>query len=131
MLPAMGKGQVEIDIDRPADQVWAVVADFGGLASWFPGMESCTLEGDVRTIKMMGMQIAEQLKGKDDTARQLSYSIVSGVPVDHHLVTITVNPAGETSHVTWAYEIEPEAMTDLIADTYKGAVEALKKRCET
>ncbi len=127
----MGKGQVEIDVDRPADQVWAVVADFGGLAAWMPGIESCTLEGDTRKLSTMGLQLAEQLKGKDDDARRLSYSVVEGAPLEHHLVTITVTPDGDNSHVTWEYEVEPDPMTELIGGTYKSAIEALKKHCES
>ena len=128
----MGKGQIEIDVDRPADQVWALVADFGGLDKWMPGVESCTVDGDVRNLAMMGLQVAEQLKGKDDDARQLSYSIVSGVPgVEQHLATITVNPTGDTSHVTWEFEVEPDSMTDLMRGAYEGGLAAIKQQCES
>ncbi len=30
------------------DEVWELVGDFGGLAEWMPGMESCEVEDDVR-----------------------------------------------------------------------------------
>ena len=50
----MGKARAEIDIDRPADDVWAVVGDFGGIAGWMPGIESCKVDGDDRVIEDNG-----------------------------------------------------------------------------
>ena len=106
----MARGISEIDIARSADDVWAVAGDFGGLASWMPGIERCTVEGDVRTVDMSGMKIGERLVRRDDATREIVYSIASGpAPVDHHEATITVIPAGDGSHVTWAVDVEPDA----------------------
>src|SRR5438105_1523960 len=54
MLPAMGKGQHELAINRSADDVWKVVSDFGGLAAWMPGIESCELEVGFRLADVVG-----------------------------------------------------------------------------
>ena len=126
----MAKGELDIEISQPADKVWAVVADFGGLDTWAPGVESCALEGDTRKLKMMGMEISEQLLSKDDAARSLSYSVVAGVPLDKHRVTITVHPAGDGSRVTWAYEVEPDSMGEMMQGAYQRTIEALKAHCE-
>ena len=126
----MGTATSEIDIDRSADDVWAIVRDFGGIAAWSPGLDSCTVDGDERTVKMFGMEILERLVSSDDTARQLVYSVIGGVPVTHHEATITVTPAGAGSHVTWVAKVEPDEMTDLMKRSYDGAVAALKKHAE-
>ena len=55
----MGEARAEITIDRPADDVWAVVGNFGDLL-WMPGIESCELEGDDRILGMFGMRIVER-----------------------------------------------------------------------
>jgi carbon monoxide dehydrogenase subunit G len=123
----VASGISEIDIARSADDVWAVAGDFGGLASWMPGIESCTVEGDVRTIDMSGMKIGERLVRRDDATREIVYSIASGpAPVDHHEATITVTPAGDGSHVTWAVDVEPDAMLDLFTGIYQQSLDALK-----
>ena len=90
----MGKARAEIDIDRPADDVWAVVGDFGGIAGWMPGIESCEVDGDDRIIKIMGMEVTERLERRDEDAREIVYAIVGGVPVANHKATITVVPDG-------------------------------------
>jgi carbon monoxide dehydrogenase subunit G len=131
MLPGMGQGQHELGVDRPADEVWAVVSDFGGLDAWMPGIESCELEGDTRKLSAMGMEITEQLRTKDDATRTLAYSVVGLPGLESHLATITVHPDGDTSRVTWAFEAEPDSMSNFMDGTYKSGIEALKKHCET
>ena len=127
----MASGISEIDIARSADDVWKVVGDFGGLASWMPGIETCTVEGDLRTISMSGMEIGERLVRRDDAERVLVYSIASGpAPVDHHEATITVTPAGSGSHVTWAVDVEPETMLPLFTQIYQQSLDALKQHVE-
>jgi carbon monoxide dehydrogenase subunit G len=127
----MASGTNEIDIARSADDVWKVAGDFGGLASWMPGIETCTVDGDIRTIEMSGMQIGERLVRRDDSGRVLVYAIASGpAPVDHHEATITVVPKGEGSHVTYTVDVEPEAMLPLFQDIYMKSLEALKAHVE-
>src|SRR5437868_3609951 len=101
----MVKGEIQINIAAPPDAVWAVLADFGGLDAWMPGIETCTLEGDTRTIAMNGMEIQEQLKLSDPATRTLSYSVIAGAPMDHHLSTISIAPDGDASKATWLYEV--------------------------
>ena len=121
----------ETDIARSADDVWKLTGDFGGLADWMPGIEKCTVEGDVRTIDMNGMQIGEQLVSRDDATRTIVYSIVSGpVPFELHKATIAVTPAGSGSHVTWAVDVEPDAMLDLFTQIYQQSLDALKANLE-
>ena len=59
----MADGKAEVKIARNPDEVWELVGDFGGLAEWMPGIESCELDGDVRIIQTMGIEIHEQLHG--------------------------------------------------------------------
>jgi carbon monoxide dehydrogenase subunit G len=127
----VAKGISETDIARSADDVWAVAGDFGGLAGWMPGIEKCTVAGDVRTVEMSGMAIGERLVRRDDVERVLVYSIASGpAPVDHHEATITVTPVGDGAHVTWAVDVEPATMLDLFTGIYQQSLDALKAHVE-
>jgi carbon monoxide dehydrogenase subunit G len=126
----MGKGQAAIDIDKPADEVWALVGDFGGIGGWMPGIESCRVEGDDRILDTMGMTITETLRARDDAARAITYSVVAGAPVETHEATITVTEAGAGSHVTWDVEATPDEMAEVMATVYQGALDALKAHAE-
>ncbi|MBL8776563.1 MAG: SRPBCC family protein [Acidimicrobiales bacterium] len=126
----MDSETAEIEIDASPSETWAVVGDFGGLI-WMPGIDECTVDGDVRTISMMGMEIKEQLKGRDEDARSIAYAIVDGpVPLDSHLATITVHDGADGgSRVTWQVDVEPEGAA-MFKDIYQGALGALKDKLE-
>src|SRR3546814_15296642 len=61
----MADGKFEVHIDRTPDDVWAAIGDFGGIASWMHGIDSCTVEDDVRTLQTMGLELQEKLMGED------------------------------------------------------------------
>lgn len=127
----MADGKVEVHIERAPEDVWALIADFGGLATWMPGVESCELDGDVRTLQTMGMEIKERLVSQDDDARTQSYSIVEGpMPVEHHLATLSVEPDGDGSRFTWAYEVRPDALAEVFGGVYQGSAQAVKEHLE-
>lgn len=129
----MGSATNEIDIDRPAADVWAVVRDFGGLAAWMPGVDACRVEGDDRILEMMGMELTETLLRLDDDSRTLVYGISkSPMPIEHHEATIAVAAIDDgTSHVTYSVDVAPDSMTDVMSNAYAGALQALKTRLES
>jgi carbon monoxide dehydrogenase subunit G len=115
-------------MSAPADEVWGLLGDFGGIADVMPGIESCRLDGDDRIITVMGMEVTERLERRDDDGRVLVYRIVGGVPVENHKATITVTPAGSGCHVTWDVEVEPEDMVGLLQGMYAQSLQAVKER---
>jgi carbon monoxide dehydrogenase subunit G len=97
----MGEARAEITIDRPADEVWAKLGNFGDL-TWMPGIETCELAGDDRILGMFGMRIVERQLARDDENRTYTYGIVEGdMKPEVHRATVTVMPAGSGSFVTW------------------------------
>jgi carbon monoxide dehydrogenase subunit G len=122
----MAEGAVDVSVGATPDAVWAKVGDFGGIADFFPGIDSFRLEGDDRVIGMFGMEIRERLLARDDATRTLTYSVVDGVPIESHSATITVQAEGDGSKVTWAYAVEPAEMAPIFGDTYKAALAAVE-----
>ena len=109
----MADGKAEVSIDRSPYEVWKLVREFGGLDEWMPGVESCTVDGDVRT-------------------RRISYSVVESPMgnLESHLATIAVDPEGSGSHVTWSVAVVPDDLLALFVPIYEGSVAALKKQIE-
>jgi mxaD protein len=122
----MAEGSVNVSVGAPADEVWKTVGDFGGIGEFFPGIESFRLEGDDRVIGMFGMEIRERLISRDDAARTLTYSVIEGVPIDSHTATISVEPEGDGSRVTWSYAVTPDEMAPIFGDTYQSALNELQ-----
>jgi len=127
----MKTGQADIDIKATPEDVWAVIGEFGGMHEWMPGIDSCEVVGDDRLIGAGGMVITEHLVARDEARRQITYSVVAGVPIEHHQATITVTPAGDVTHVTWVVETIPDEMNELMVNAYGRALDALKAKVES
>ncbi|HXA31077.1 MAG TPA: SRPBCC family protein [Acidimicrobiales bacterium] len=126
----MASAQAAIDIKKSPDEVWAVIGDFGGIADWMPGIESCRVEGENRILAMTGMEITERLVSTSDDAHTQTYCIVDGVPVESHSATITVSADGDGSKVTWDVEARPDDMAGLMQGMYQQTLDALKAKLE-
>jgi carbon monoxide dehydrogenase subunit G len=129
----MASGKAEISIDRSPDDVWKLLREFGGLAEWMPGVDSCSVDGDIRTLGMMGMEVKEQLRGLDDENRTISYSLIEApIPnLQSHLCTIAVDPEGDGSHVTWTVDVAPDELLAIFLPIYEGSIGEIKKKVES
>ena len=110
-----------------------LVDDFGEMKKIMgDAVESCTLEGDVRTLAMMGIEIKEQLRSCDDGARRITYSVIES-PMDNlksHTATIAVDPEGGGTHVTWSVAVDPDELLGLFVPVYEGSLAEMKKQLE-
>src|SRR5262245_49852596 len=111
----MADGTVEISVAASPDAAWKLIGDFGGLGDWMPGIDSCELEGDVRTLQMMGMVIKEQLREHDDNDRRIAYGIIESPMgnLEQHHATIWIEPEGEGSKISWSVDVKPDEMLPL------------------
>lgn len=124
----MAEGRAEVEVGAGPDEVWAVAGDFAGIGEYLPGIDSFRTEGDDRVIGMFGMEIRERLVARDGDARTFTYSVVDGVPVTRHQATVSVAPSPGGARVVWAFDVEPDEMAPIFADTYQKALEALAAR---
>ena len=129
----MAKAVAEATIDRAPNDVWNVVRDFGGLANYMPGVDSCTVEGDVRTVGTMGIEVKEQLCELDDDTRRISYSVIESPMTNmvSHLATIGVDADGAGTHLTWTVDVEPDELLPFFQGVYEQSVVALKEKLES
>ncbi len=129
----MADGKAEISIDRSPDDVWKLVREFGGLEQWMPGVDSCVVDGDVRMIGMMGIEVKEQLRERDDAGRRFSYSLIESPMgnLESHLATIAVAPEGAGSHLSWTVAVTPDELLGLFLPIYEGSVVEIKKKLES
>ena len=104
--------------------IWEIISDLSR-SDWVPGVESISLEDNVRTFKMKGMGgLVEKILKCDHEALELEYSAVETLaPINHHLAKINLltNDKGFTDF-TWTTEIDPEEFADAI---HQGMVSSL------
>ena len=124
----MAEGAVDVHVNASPGEVWGLVNDFGGLADWMPGIDSCRVEGEDRVVSAGGNEVRERLVSSDDATMSLTYAIVGGMPIDGHQATVSVAPEGDGSKVTWTVEVTPDERLPMFTGIYQGALQALAAR---
>jgi hypothetical protein len=106
--------------------IWNIISDLSR-SDWVPGVESITLEDNVRTFKMKGMgRLVEKIVKCDHDALELQYSAIETLaPINHHLAKIKlVSNENESTDFIWTTEIDPEEFADAI---HQGMVSSLEQ----
>ena len=96
--------------------IWNIISDLSR-SDWVPGVESITLEDNVRTFKMKGMgRLVEKIVKCDHDALELQYSAIETLaPINHHLAKIKlISNENESTDFIWTTEIDPEEFADAI-----------------
>lgn len=150
--PSRQKVVSTIEINAPADKVWAMIGNFQDMG-WHPAFEKTEGKGGndagaTRTLTLKGgAKIEEKLikHSKDD--KSLAYEItavdVKVVPVSNYASTLSVRGTAEKAIVEWkgafyrGYvnndpppELSDEAAVKAITGVYQDGLAALKKKLE-
>ncbi len=116
-------------IDRPAEEVWQLVAHPAAISQWFPGIESATATATGRRCAVAGGgQLEEDIVNVDATLRRFRYRINAGMQVEEHLGTVDVLEDGPNAClVLYSTEIHPDSLADMMGPAIEGGVRGLKE----
>ncbi len=123
----------DITIDRPADEVWAVVSDAGRISEWMPAVLTSMANGNVRSCELAGgVPLEEEIVTNDPGLRRFQYRIVGGgVPAETHLGTVDVLALDDgRSLVVYGTEITPDDLAGTMGPALEDGVRGLKEYCE-
>lgn len=114
-----------------ADVVWDIVRRPESIPEWFPGIISCTVEGDVRVITTAtGMQIPEKIMTIDSKLRRFAYRITAPL-YTFHLGVIDVIEIGQfDSLCVYSTTAEPDTLALLIAGGTIRALDEIQRLAE-
>jgi hypothetical protein len=150
--PSRQKVVEKIEINAPADKVWAIVGNFQDL-NWHPAVAKTegtggNEKGAKRKLTLKnGATIEESVEAYDAAGKSIKYRIdnvdVKVLPVNNYSSTITVKDVGGKSEVEWkgAFyrgfmnndpppELSDEAGVKAVTDIYKSGLTALKTKLE-
>jgi Polyketide cyclase / dehydrase and lipid transport len=108
------------------DVIWELLGDPIRIPEWFPGIESCTVEGDVRTIvTRSGLPMPEHLLTVDPVLRRLQYRITSPL-FKEHLGTLDVHDLHDgSSLVVFSTDADPAPLALVIGGAGRAALQGL------
>lgn len=126
MAARRGSMRLEVRLACPPDTVWSVVGSPGRLPEWWEGIESCTVEGDRRTIQTRsGLPMPEELLTIDSGLRRFQYRITAPLFVEH-LSTIDVHDLHDGTCLTvYSVDAEPAVLALVISGAARAALHRL------
>ncbi len=126
MTARRGSIRHHVRLAAAADTVWALLGDPARLGEWFPGIESCTVDGDQRIVTTgAGLPMPEQLLTVDPVLRRLQYRITAPL-FREHLGTIDVIDLDDgTCLVVYGTDAEPAALALVIGGAARAALARL------
>jgi hypothetical protein len=126
-----GSVRYHVRIDRPADDVWALVGDPTRLHEWFPGIVACQVDGNTRVITLgSGLPMPEEILVNDPVQRRFQYRITAPL-FQYHRGSIDVLDLDDgTCVVVYTTDADPRAMALTIAGGTAGALDELKRQME-
>jgi hypothetical protein len=150
--PSRQKVTETVEINAPADKVWAVIGNFQDM-SWHPAIAKLEGAGGndanaTRTLTLTsGGTIAEKLLSNDPDKKIYKYEITKVdpkvLPVNNYSAGLSVKGEGDKSTVEWkgAFyrgfmnndpppELNDEAAVKAVKGVYRGGLDALKTKVE-
>lgn len=140
-----------IEINAPADKVWAIAGNFGDM-SWHPAIAKTEITAGKnneananRTLTLQdGGTIKEVLTSRDEAGMTMKYDITESVlPLREYSATLQVQSAGGKTTVLWksmfkrkdpanppAAGQDDKTARDTIVNIFKTGLENLKKNAE-
>jgi hypothetical protein len=125
----MTRASCKTTINKTADAIWRVISNFGAAGQYLSGIVSCTVEGKgigaLRTLTSAdGSTVIERLETLDESARQLSYTLLTDTPFRNCLTTMAVRDLGPgLAELEWYSTFEPEGIPmSEAADMLEGAL---------
>ncbi len=123
MTARRGSMRHTVRLACPPERIWELVGDASRLPEWWEGIDSCTVEGDTRTIvTRSGLPMPERILTVDPVLRRFQYRITAPL-LTEHLSTIDVHDLGDgTSLVVYSVDAEPAVLALVIAGGARAAL---------
>ena len=106
----MAQGQSVRQVNKPANTVWQVLADYRAIAGWGPGM-SVEMERDgapitagvgaIRVISAPGVRIREEIT-TFEPGRRLAYRALSGIPMPDWTGEVALAETAGRTTIRWS-----------------------------
>jgi Polyketide cyclase / dehydrase and lipid transport len=121
-----GSVRHHVRVADSADSVWDVVGDPTRLHDWFPGIESCTVDGDRRIVTTdAGLPMPEQLLTVDPVLRRFQYRITAPLFAEHLGTIDVIDMDDGTCLVIYSTDAEPAALALVIGGAARAALAGL------
>ena len=129
-MRASERREIEIAVDP--DTVWRAVSRADLLDCWFPGVETCVLVDNVRTVGLRsGLTLDEEVIWSNPLQRRFQYRIRGGFFAEHLSTIDVIALAPDRSLVTYSSDVDPATMAIVLGGAMEEALTRLRQQLET
>jgi hypothetical protein len=105
---------LEIDVNKPAAEVWARIGKYCGIAEWLPAVKSCKMlsgtEGEVGSVRSVANEV---LVGKTQYSYTYTQTPRDGRPYNLYHGTLEVRPVSDkTSKIVYTLMYDNSMLPD-------------------
>ncbi|HZM95026.1 MAG TPA: SRPBCC family protein [Vicinamibacterales bacterium] len=129
----MASIQKELNINAPAEHVWAAIRDVGAVHTRFARqfVIDTQLDGDSRLVTFAnGEVVRERIVTIDDRARRLAYAVVDWRTTHHNASFQVVPDDGARCRLVWITDLLPDTLADLVGGFVEQGCAAIKRTLE-
>ena len=128
----MARIDKDIYVERSPADTWRVVGDVAGVDRWVPGVDTCDVVGDLRTVTTAAGTITERITSRDDSSRWYEYALQEApFPFTSHLGRIQVHASGSGTQISYTVEVEPDELAGAFSPGLDAALDQLKTLLES
>jgi len=120
-----------VTLDLSVDDLWAMIADVGGLSALLDVIQESSASGDQRSCTLAdGASLRETIVGVDEENRRVAYTITeSPFPLEHHAASMQALEARDgKSTFLWITDLKPDGLADSFRQLIDGELASLGKR---
>ena len=111
-----------------ADVLWEILGT-PDRVDWVPGVESCSYDGEVRSLDLPGAgAIKERILNHDNDARVLEYSCFeSPGALESHRAKMEITTTESGCRLQWQAHVKPEVIEPFIKGSMEGCIARLEE----
>ncbi|REJ67044.1 MAG: SRPBCC family protein [Proteobacteria bacterium] len=111
-----------------ADVLWEILGT-PDRVDWVPGVESCSYDGEVRSLDLPGAgAIKERILNHDNDARVLEYSCFeSPGALESHRAKMEITTTESGCRLQWQAHVKPEGIEPFIKGSMEGCIARLEE----
>ncbi|MDA8040518.1 MAG: SRPBCC family protein [Actinomycetota bacterium] len=131
MTAKRGSIRREVRIAATPEAVWELAGAAERLPEWFPGIVSCSLQGDMRIATTgSGLSVPERILTCDRLQRRFQYRITTPLFAEHTSTIDVVDLHDGSCLAVYSVDAEPSAMALVIGGAAANALENLRRMLE-
>jgi hypothetical protein len=130
----MPEARAEVEIDRPADQVWTLIGSFDDV-SWIPDTTALQIDGDIRTFRLGDSVVRHRLVHAHGPTRAYTYALADEMSSESgHANEATIQVfemSRSTSAVVWTARLdERRGSSEGLSRFFQMILNGVKERLE-